>query len=169
LQDLQEDSPVRSVQRLDLLALLGRRQIRAQTLLSLDPAHVAAQRSGGTPISHVTCTIGRPLSITTRAPRSSSSGGYFRGRAITTERSSPEARGRNPRYLKAGREVAVDGRLVFDEFQTQDGGYAARVYIVASRVEFLATRQSPNGQASDEAPPDKPAGDGAARGAHQSA
>ena len=24
-------------------------------------------------------------------------------------------------YLKAGREIAVDGRLLFDEFQTQDG------------------------------------------------
>ena len=51
-------------------------------------------------------------------------------------------------YLKAGREVAVDGRLLFDEFQTQDGGYASRVYIVAERVEFLASRKAPNGQAS---------------------
>jgi single-strand DNA-binding protein len=31
-------------------------------------------------------------------------------------------------YLKAGREIAVDGRLLFDEFQTQDGSYASRVY-----------------------------------------
>src|SRR5918994_6152082 len=30
-------------------------------------------------------------------------------------------------YLKAGREVAVDGRLLFDEFQTQDGSYASRI------------------------------------------
>jgi hypothetical protein len=45
-------------------------------------------------------------------------------------------------YLKAGREVAIDLRLVFDEFQTQDGGYASRVYLVAERVEFLATRSS---------------------------
>ena len=44
-------------------------------------------------------------------------------------------------YLKAGREVAIDGRLLFDEFQTQDGGYASRVYIVAERVEFLASRK----------------------------
>ncbi len=39
-------------------------------------------------------------------------------------------------YLKAGREVAIDGRLLFDEFQTQDGSYASRVYIVAERVEY---------------------------------
>jgi single-strand DNA-binding protein len=59
-------------------------------------------------------------------------------------------------YLKAGREIAVDGRLVFDEFQTQDGSYASRIYIVAERVEFLATRKASNGQASDEASPTSP-------------
>ena len=54
-------------------------------------------------------------------------------------------------YLKAGREIAVDGRLLFDEFQTQDGQYASRIYIVAERVEFLASRKSSDGEASDEA------------------
>ena len=70
-------------------------------------------------------------------------------------------------YLKAGREVAIDGRLLFDEFQTQDGAYASRVYIVAERVEFLASRTAR--QASDEASPDQPATDGAAREAHPAA
>jgi single-strand DNA-binding protein len=72
-------------------------------------------------------------------------------------------------YLKAGRDVAVDGRLLFDEFQTQDGSYASRIYIVAERVEFLASRKPSNGQASDEASTDQPATDGAAREAHQAA
>ena len=72
-------------------------------------------------------------------------------------------------YLKAGREVAIDGRLLFDEFKTQDGGYASRVYVVAERVEFLASRKAPDGQASVEASPDQPAGDGAAREAHEAA
>ena len=67
-------------------------------------------------------------------------------------------------YLKAGREVAIDGRLLFDEFKTQDGGYASRVYIVAERVEFLASRNRSNGQASDQAPPEQPATVGEARG-----
>jgi single-strand DNA-binding protein len=60
-------------------------------------------------------------------------------------------------YLKAGREVAIDGRLLFDEFQTQDGAYASRVYIVAERVEFLASRNRTNGQADTETPPEEPA------------
>ena len=73
-------------------------------------------------------------------------------------------------YLKGGREIAVDGRLLFDEFQTQDGAYASRVYIVAERVEFLASRTTRStGQASDEASPDQPATDGAVREAHQAA
>jgi single-strand DNA-binding protein len=69
-------------------------------------------------------------------------------------------------YLKAGREVAIDGRLLFEEFRTQDGGYASRVYVIAERVEFLASRKSTSdGQASPEASPEKPATDGEARGA----
>ena len=57
----------------------------------------------------------------------------------------------------------------FDEYQTGDGGYASRVYIVAERVEFLATRKPTNGQASDEASAEQPAGDGAAREANRAA
>ena len=72
-------------------------------------------------------------------------------------------------YLKAGREIAVDGRLLFDEFQTQDGSYASRISIVAERVEFLASRKPSNGQASDQASTDQPATDGAAPEAHQAA
>src|SRR3954464_13804620 len=53
-------------------------------------------------------------------------------------------------YLKAGREVAVDGRLLFDEFQTQDGNYASRIYIVAESVKVLASRKTSTGQASDD-------------------
>jgi single-strand DNA-binding protein len=66
-------------------------------------------------------------------------------------------------YLKAGREVAIDGRLIFDEFETQDGGYASRVYIVAERVEFLASRNRSNGQAPES--PDEPATHGERGGA----
>ena len=68
-------------------------------------------------------------------------------------------------YLKAGREVAIDGRLHFEEFQTEERGYASRVYVIAERVEFLAGRKASNGQASPEASPEQPATDGEARGA----
>jgi single-strand DNA-binding protein len=60
-------------------------------------------------------------------------------------------------YLTAGREIGVDGRLLFDEFQTQDGSYASRVYIVAERVEFLASRNRSTGQANAESSPTEPA------------
>jgi single-strand DNA-binding protein len=60
-------------------------------------------------------------------------------------------------YLKAGREVAIDGRLLFEEFEPQGGGYASRVYVVAQSVEFLASRPRQDGQAESERSPDKPA------------
>ena len=66
-------------------------------------------------------------------------------------------------YLNAGREVAIDGRLLFDEFQTENGGYASRVYIVAERVEFLGSRNRSNGQAP-ESPSEVPATSGETRG-----
>lgn len=61
-------------------------------------------------------------------------------------------------HLKSGREVAVDGRLLFDEYQTQDGNYASRVYIVAERVDFLASRNRPPAAAEEEAQPKAAAG-----------
>src|SRR3954453_7087641 len=72
-------------------------------------------------------------------------------------------------YLKAGREVAVDGRLLFDEFQTQDGSYASRIYSVAEQVEFLVPRKSPNGRAMEEASANWPAGEGGASVTHEAA
>ena len=47
-------------------------------------------------------------------------------------------------YLRSGREVAIDGYLLFDEFQTQAGSYTSRVYIVAEHVEFLSRRDRLN-------------------------
>ena len=54
-------------------------------------------------------------------------------------------------YLKSGREVAIDGRLLFEEFEAQ-GGYASRVYIVAERVEFLASRGRREDSDSESSP-----------------
>jgi single-strand DNA-binding protein len=60
-------------------------------------------------------------------------------------------------YLKSGGEVAIEGRLRFEEFETSGGGYASRVYIVADAVEFLASRrrrddsEAENGQEPDSA------------------
>lgn len=43
-------------------------------------------------------------------------------------------------YAKVGRELAIDGHLVFDEFRCESGSYGSRVYIVAERIEFLGIR-----------------------------
>ena len=67
-------------------------------------------------------------------------------------------------YLKAGREVAIDGRLHFEEFQSEERGYASRVYVIAERVEFLSSRKASTGQADAESSPEEPATAGAARG-----
>lgn len=52
-------------------------------------------------------------------------------------------------YLSAGRDVGVDGRLRFEEFETKGGDYAARVYIVADDVEFLASRRRDGAEADN--------------------
>ena len=60
-------------------------------------------------------------------------------------------------YLKSGREVAIDGRLRFEEFETSGGDYASRVYIVADWVEFLASRRRDGSQADNgEHPGEQP-------------
>ena len=40
-------------------------------------------------------------------------------------------------HLTTGREVAIEGRLHFEEFETKAGDYASRVYIAADSVEFV--------------------------------
>jgi single-strand DNA-binding protein len=52
-------------------------------------------------------------------------------------------------HLSAGREVAIEGRLHFEEFETSSSEYALRVYIVADQVEFLASRRSRDGSQAD--------------------
>jgi single stranded DNA-binding protein len=52
-------------------------------------------------------------------------------------------------YLKAGREIAVDGRLLFDEFQTQDGNYTSGS--TSSRSASSSSRAATRG------PPVRPA------------
>jgi single-strand DNA-binding protein len=60
-------------------------------------------------------------------------------------------------YLSAGREVAIEGRLRFEEFETSGGDYASRICIVADVVEFLASRRRDGSQADDGEEPDEPA------------
>ena len=66
-------------------------------------------------------------------------------------------------HLTKGRQVAVTGRLRFEEFETQEREYASRVYIVADRVEFLGRRpRQDEGSQESEQPADEPATAGVA-------
>ena len=64
------------------------------------------------------------------------------------------AQGENAaRYLAKGRGVAIDGRLDWREWQTQDGSKRQAVQIIADTVQFLGTPQhAPNDQPHDRAP-----------------
>ena len=60
-------------------------------------------------------------------------------------------------YLAKGREVAIEARLRFEEFETKAGGYAQRVYLIADQVEFLASRQQGGQDQDNGEQPDQPA------------
>jgi single-strand DNA-binding protein len=65
------------------------------------------------------------------------------------------AQGENAaRYLSKGRPVAIDGRLEWREWQTEQGGKRQAVEIIADTVQFLG---SPQGGGS--APASEPQGD----------
>ena len=66
------------------------------------------------------------------------------------------AQGENcARYLAKGRPVAVDGRLEWREYQTQDGQKREAIDIVADSVQFLGGRDEAggNGNGSSYAAP----------------
>jgi single-strand DNA-binding protein len=56
------------------------------------------------------------------------------------------AQGENAaRYLSKGRPVAVDGRLDWREWETQDGTKRQAIDIIADSVQFLGSREDPSG------------------------
>jgi single-strand DNA-binding protein len=51
------------------------------------------------------------------------------------------AQGENcAQYLSKGRPVAIDGRLEWSEWESQDGGKRSKVEVVADTVQFLGSR-----------------------------
>jgi single-strand DNA-binding protein len=100
--------------------------------LTRDPELVTT--SGGTDI----CL----MRIAVKRAASDGAAGYFDVKAFGDQAAACAE------YLSAGREVAIEGRLRFDEFETKGGDYASRVYIVADAVEFLASRRD-GSQADD--------------------
>ena len=60
------------------------------------------------------------------------------------------AQGENcARYLSKGRPVAIDGRLEWREWETQDGAKRQSVEIVADSVQFLGGRDESGGGQSN--------------------
>jgi len=56
------------------------------------------------------------------------------------------AQGENcARYLSKGRPVAIDGRLEWREWETQEGGKRQAIDIVADAVQFLGSRDDSGG------------------------
>jgi single-strand DNA-binding protein len=121
--------------------------------LTRDPELVTT--SGGTEICLMRIAV-------KRAARNSAAG-YFDVKAFGDQAAACAE------YLSAGREVGIEGRLRFEEFETKGGEYASRVYIVADAVEFLASRRRrDDSQAEDGQGPDAQAeADGAASGSDE--
>jgi single-strand DNA-binding protein len=73
------------------------------------------------------------------------------------------AQGENAaRYLSKGRPVAIDGRLEWREWETQEGAKRQDIDIIADSVQFLGSRDDASGGGGPIE--DRPAGDGASRG-----
>jgi single-strand DNA-binding protein len=68
-------------------------------------------------------------------------------------------------HLKAGREVALEGRLRFEQWTSDDDRPRSRVYVAADRVEFLASRRRRDGETPSEERPQEPGAEAAAVGA----
>ena len=64
-------------------------------------------------------------------------------------------------HLSKGRQVAVEGRLVYREWQAEDGSKRSKHQVIG-RVEFLGSSPSSNGQGQEPRPHATPAAVGAA-------
>lgn len=68
-------------------------------------------------------------------------------------------------HLKAGRQVAIEGRLQHEQFETPDGERREKVVIIASWVEFLPSGGRRDGTTGDdEKPSEEPTAVGAGTG-----
>ncbi len=73
------------------------------------------------------------------------------------------AQGENAaRYLSKGRPVAIDGRLEWREWETQEGAKRQGIDIIADSVQFLGSREDASGGGGPIG--DRPAGNGASKG-----
>jgi single-strand DNA-binding protein len=68
------------------------------------------------------------------------------------------AQGENcSRFLSKGRPVAIDGRLEWREWETQEGGKRQAIDIIADSVQFLGSRDEAQNGGFVASEPDRPA------------
>jgi len=53
------------------------------------------------------------------------------------------------RYLSKGSPILVDGKLLMDSWETDDGQRRSRLKVQAYRVQFVGGRKSSDGQSAD--------------------
>ena len=56
-------------------------------------------------------------------------------------------------YLSRGRQVAIDGRLRWRQWETQDGQKRSKVEVVADSVQFIGPREGGGGQGPQQRGP----------------
>ncbi len=59
-------------------------------------------------------------------------------------------------YLKKGRSVLVEGRLVYDTWESKEGQKRSKHKVRANRVQFLSSPGSGGGERSEAPPPSAP-------------
>ncbi len=62
-------------------------------------------------------------------------------------------------HLSKGRQVAINGRLELDEWETDGGDKRSRLYVIGERIEFLARPRSESSNSSPEPVGDAAGGD----------
>ncbi|MHB1537754.1 MAG: single-stranded DNA-binding protein [Solirubrobacteraceae bacterium] len=86
------------------------------------------------------------LRIACNTRRKSSSSGEWEDKPNYFDVTVWGAQGENcARFLGKGRPVAIDGRLEWREWQTQDGAKRQAVDIIADSVQFLGSRDDAGG------------------------
>jgi single-strand DNA-binding protein len=94
------------------------------------------------------------LRIASNAPRKHATTGEWTDKPNYFDVTVFGAQGENAaRYLAEGRGVAIDGRLDWHEWHSQDGSKRQAIQIIADTVQFLGTPQHARNDQTHDRPP----------------
>ena len=96
-----------------------------------------------TPNGNAVCTL--RLAVTRRKRNGDDQGAVF----IDVVSFGPRAEA-VAEHMTKGRQVAVSGRLEYQEWKAQDGSPRSRHEVIGEQVQFLGARPSESAQADDE-------------------